>query len=381
MRNSEGSGVGHAGSAIRAGDVVLVRRQRWHVTDVRVAEKCRLLTVTGTEPLNAGVERHFLLPFDTADKVAPSTALRFVRPSRWRRVLRALVADQTPPGGLRAARHARIDLLPHQLEPALAIVGGHGSRVLLADDVGLGKTIQAGLIIKELKARGMVERVLILTPAGLRDQWAAELADRFSIDAAVVDFSDVRRRVATLPVGLNPWATVPVAVASIDYIIRPDTLQSVRTCRWDVLAIDEAHGVAPGSDRHAAIAALADRAAYVLLLTATPHNGDRDAFQALCQTGASGDPLLVFRRTRSDVALGAGRHVHRLHVRLSDEEARMHAFLREFTRAVQADRGVDEVRLALSVLHKRALSSAGALAQSVERRLAVLRRRDPGDDS
>jgi superfamily II DNA or RNA helicase len=171
---------------------------------------------------------------------------------------------------------------------------------------------------------------------------------------------------------LNPWSTVPVAVASIDYTKRPDVLRSVASCQWDVLAIDEAHGAGPDSERRTVVAALADRAPYVLLLTATPHSGERRAFQALCQTGSHGDALLVFRRTRADVALGTNRRVHRLQVRPSDAEARMHELLQEFTRAVQAERGFDDVWLALSVLHKRALSSAGSLAQSVERRVSSL---------
>src|SRR6185503_13968298 len=126
---------------------------------------------------------------------------------------------------------ARIDLLPHQLEPALALVRGLGSRVLLADDVGLGKTIQAGLAIAELRHGGAAERTLVLTPAGLREQWAAELADRFGLVPEVVDMADIRRRAAMLPIGLNPWSTVPLAIASIDYVKRPEVLPAVQACR------------------------------------------------------------------------------------------------------------------------------------------------------
>src|ERR687896_1165863 len=133
--------------------------------------------------------------------------------------------------------------MAHQLEPVLAIVRGLGSRVLIADDVGLGKTIQAGLIVSELKARGAADRILVLAPAGLRDQWAAELSDRFELDAAVVDMSGARRRAAQLPVGTNPWATIPIAIASFDYVKRPELLPAIASCRWDVVIIDEAHGV------------------------------------------------------------------------------------------------------------------------------------------
>ena len=275
--------------AVRTGDLVLVRRHRWRVIEVRVHERCQLVTVTGAGAANSSVLRRFLLPFDTINGLRRPTRVRFVRPRRWRRACRALVANQPRGGGLVTAGRARIDLLPHQLEPALAVVRGGGSRVLLADDVGLGKTIQAGLVITELRARGLAERVLVLTPAGVREQWAAELADRFAIDATVVDFRDVRRRVARLPVSVNPWATVPVVVASLDYVKRPETLSSLRSCQWDVLVVDEAHRAAADSDRHAAVSDLAGQAGYVLLLTATPHNGDRQAFSSLCETGGHGE--------------------------------------------------------------------------------------------
>ncbi len=369
----------HEPPRIRMGDLVHVRRQRWRVVDVRAYDQCQLLALAGIEPGNRGLERRFLTPFETVAALDREASFRFVRPQRWRRACRALLADDAPAAGLRAARSARIDLLPHQLEPALAVVRGHGSRVLLADDVGLGKTIQAGLIIAELRARGMAERILIVTPAGLRDQWAAELSTRFDITASIVDFRDLRRRVATLPVGVNPWSTLPIAITSVDFVKRADVLRSVGSCRWDVLVVDEAHGAAGDSDRRAAAATLAARAAYVLLLTATPHNGDVHAFHALCHTGAHADPLLVFRRTRGDVRLGAGRRVHRLEVRPSAAEARMHALLDAFTRAVRAERRGPDVWLPLAVLHKRALSSARSLEQSVERRLAALGRAAAGE--
>jgi superfamily II DNA or RNA helicase len=354
------------------GDLVEIRRQRWRVLDVRRYEECRLLTLTGISADNAGMERRFLAPFERVGRVDRALSLRLVRPRRWRRACRALLADLASASGLRAARLAHIDLLPYQLEPALAIVLGRGSRVLLADDVGLGKTIQAGLIIAELSARGMAERVLILTPAGLRDQWATELLARFDLKTAMVDFFEVRRRVANLPVGLNPWLTAPIVIASIDYVKRPEVLRSVMSCPWDVLVVDEAHRTAPDGDRHAAVSALGSRAAYVLLLTATPHNGDQRAFNALCKTGSHDDALLVFRRTKADVGLATGRRVHRLLVRPGAAETRMHGLLARFARAVRSEHRSDAVWLPLSVLYKRALSSAQSLALSVERRLAVL---------
>src|SRR5258706_9680396 len=201
---------------------VRVRGARWRVLDVRAYDDCQLVTLAGLTPPFVGATRRVLTPFDTIDLVDRPARPRLVRPERWRRACRGLLAANRPPGGLQSAQHARIDLLPHQLEPALAIVRGMGSRVLLADEVGLGKTIQAGLVCAELLARGAIDRILVLTPAGLRDQWTQELADRFSIAATIVDAPGLRRLTATLPVGLNPWSTLSIAIVSIDYVKRPE---------------------------------------------------------------------------------------------------------------------------------------------------------------
>src|SRR6185295_7506547 len=163
--------------------IVTVRRSRWRIDDIRTYEDCRLVTLTGIAPPDTGVRRQVLAPFDTIEPIDRPHRPRLVRAARWRRACRAIIAGDTPPGGLRAARHARIDVMPHQLEPALAILRGLGCRLLLADDVGLGKTIQAGIAIAELMARNSADRVLVLTPSGLREQWAQELSIRFGIDA------------------------------------------------------------------------------------------------------------------------------------------------------------------------------------------------------
>src|SRR5438094_1330197 len=361
---------------VRPGDLVRVRRQRWRVVDVRPYEACQVLTLAGVEPPDAENERRLIAPFDTIEPIERSGWLRFAARRSWRRACRHLIATNTPPGALRSGRHARIDLLPHQLEPALAVVRGMGSRLLLADDVGLGKTIQAGLVLSELRTRAAAERALILTPAGVRDQWAHELAQRFGMAADIVDARDVRRRMARLQVGVHPLATTGIAIASIDYVKRPEVLGAVVACRWDVLIVDEAHGVS--GDRRDAVAALAGRSPYVMLLTATPHNGDRRAFLSLCQLGEHDDPILLFRRTRHDVRLGAGRRVRRLAVRPSAAEHRMHSLVARFSRAVRDERrgrtrdDDSAAWLALTVLNKRALSSARSLQQTVERRLATL---------
>lgn len=359
---------------LHTGDVVRARSSTWRIVDVRPYDRCRIVALAGTGS-NAGARCELLTPFDHIEPLArPSPALRCVGPARWRRAARELVGRCGAPGLLQASSAADMDILPHQLEPAVAVLRGDGCRVLLADEVGLGKTIQAGVLIAELRAKGTADRALILTPPGLRDQWRHELSHRFHIDAAIVDFQSLRRRAADLPPDVSPWTTWPIAIASIDYVKRPEVLRAVLHCRWEIVVVDEAHHVANDGDRRQAASALTSRAGYVILLTATPHSGDAPAFQSLCDLGSHGERLLVFRRTRRALVSPVDRHIHRLCVRSTAAERRMRATLDAFARAVRAERGDGnrDMWIALALLRKRAFSSARALYLSVTRRLDAL---------
>ena len=201
---------------LRSGMSVHARRQRWRVVDARAYDDCQLITLSGLGPANAGVETRLLAPFDSIEPIPASRRLRLVHTRRWRRSCRELLFNQFSEGQLCAAGRARIELLPHQLEPAIALTRGDGCRVLLADEVGLGKTIQAGLAIAELRARGAADRVLIITPAGLREQWAGELSERFDLQA------DGRRFSSRCPPGRRRCPTASTRG-------RPGRS---RSCRW-----------------------------------------------------------------------------------------------------------------------------------------------------
>ena len=371
---------------VRAGDRAHVRGQPWLVAEVAMFDACALVTLRGLGNQNRGCESRVLAPFDRIEPVAASRALRHVRSRCWRRACAHLIAEAGDAGSLHTAPTARMELLPHQLEPALAVVSGRGSRVLIADAVGLGKTVQAALIVSELLARGAAARVLVLAPAGLRDQWAEECRGRFGLDLRVFDAHEIRQHRRHLPTAVNPWSTLPLIAASIDYVKRPEVLPAVRACHWDVVIVDEAHHVAAGNERHDGVAAICRAASYVVILTATPHNGDARAFASLCAIGQHGDDLLTFRRTRRDIGGRDDRRVHQLRVGTNERERQMHRCLAAFVRAVGRERGGHEQRpgsgghgrmdpavaLAIATLRKRALSSAFALARSVARRLRTL---------
>ena len=363
----------------QVGTLVVVRQQRWLIVDIQAHAACNVISLVGAAARNAGRLAQVIVPFDIVEPVVAPAGLRLVGARRWRRQCRAVLAVHGPVDALQTAASADIDLLPHQLEPVLAIVQGRACRVLIADEVGLGKTIQAGLIVAELRARQAAARVLVLTPAGLREQWAGELKTRFRIDATIVDMRTVRLRAASLPVGVNPWATADVAIASFDYIKRPEVAPAVTACPWDLVIVDEAHGVTTGSERRDVVDAICRRASYVVLLTATPHSGSRAAFQAICGIGAQpSDRFLVFRRSRKDAGLTVGRSVHRLFVRTSPAEHETHAAISDLMKAAAAEAQPSrDTWLAMSVLVKRSLSSAHSLYETVARRRRALSATEP----
>jgi len=358
----------------KVGDRVRVRQHTWIVHDVDAYEHCRVLTLASAAAQGSVPLRQFIHPFDDVEGIERGGGSRRVSIRSWRHLCRSTLLEDGPSWGLRTAIRARIDLMPYQLEPALALLRGLGSRVLIADDVGLGKTVQAMLAAAELRARGLASRMLIVCPAGLREQWTEECVTRFGMTATIMDQQGIRRARATRSVGVNPWTAESIVIASIDYVKRPEILPSVLEAGWDLVIVDEAHGACGQSDRRDAMSSVCSRAGCVLLLSATPHNGDEVAFSTLCGLGQHADELVVFRRSRAEAGRDSGRRAHTVRVAGTAAESRMHGALAALTRAIvresaDMDRGV---WLMLSLLYKRALSSPFALASSAERRLRML---------
>ncbi|NOX20071.1 MAG: DUF3883 domain-containing protein, partial [Nitrospirae bacterium] len=179
---------------------------------------------------------------------------------------------------------SKVDPLPHQLEAVydyllkLARV-----RFLLADDAGAGKTIMAGLLIKELKLRGLAERILIVCPANLTFQWQRELKEKFDEKFIVLKGSDIRDQF-----GVNQWLEQKTVITSLDLAKREEILPGLRQVHWDLVIVDEAHRMSwtPPSRKTARYALgelLRDTAGHMLLLTATPHKGDPQNFSLFLQ--------------------------------------------------------------------------------------------------
>lgn len=176
---------------------------------------------------------------------------------------------------------ARVDPLPHQLEAVYNyFLRLPRIRFLLADDPGAGKTVMAGLLLKELKARGLVKRVLIVTPANLTFQWQRELSDKFR-----EKFDIIRGDVLRANYGQNPWQEKDQVITSVSWVsVMEDARESLLRSRWDLVIVDEAHKMsAPADDRKTYAyrlgEALSKMTDHYLLMTATPHKGDQDHFR------------------------------------------------------------------------------------------------------
>ncbi|MFZ5993344.1 MAG: helicase-related protein [Deinococcota bacterium] len=189
-----------------------------------------------------------------------------------------------------ALQRSRVVPANYQLVPLLMALRQPRVRLLIADDVGLGKTIEAGLITKELLVRGKARRVLVLAPAHLLAQWQEALRRFFHLDFVVLSGSNLKRLARTLPPGANPWTMHDLVIASIDYAKQDGVRPQVLFQDWDLVLVDEAHMAArppteKGSqmERFRLVRELARRVPHLLLATATPHNGYTESFYSLLE--------------------------------------------------------------------------------------------------
>ncbi len=179
---------------------------------------------------------------------------------------------------------SKVDPLPHQLEAVYDyLLKLSRVRFLPADDAGAGKTIMAGLLVRELKLRGLAERVLVVAPANLAFQWQRELKEKFDEKFIVLKGSDIREQF-----GVNQWLERNQVVTSLDLAKRNEILPGLRQVHWDLVIVDEAHRMswtppARKTARYALGELLRDSSDHILLLTATPHKGDPVNFSLFLQ--------------------------------------------------------------------------------------------------
>lgn len=307
---------------------------------------------------------------------------------------------------LLAMNTSKVDPLPHQIEAVYGyVLELPRIRFLIADDPGAGKTIMAGLIIKELKLRHLAKRILIVAPGHLKDQWRREMKERFEESFTVVD-----RGLMDALYGENIWARELQVITSLDFAKQDDVMASLASVHFDLVIVDEAHKMSAyrygnkldKTGRYRLGEVLSDHATHLLFLTATPHRGDPENFRLfldLLEPGFFATPEMVeesirnqdnplfIRRIKEDLKdfdgkpLFLPRHVETkpfdLGVESVPEKDLYNGLSRyvneQYNKALQRDRERRRnVAFALVILQRRLASSTYALLRSLERRKARL---------
>jgi len=188
-------------------------------------------------------------------------------------------------------QRSRVIPTEYQLTPVVMGLDMPAVRLLLADDVGLGKTIEAGLITSELLARNRAEQILVVTPANLRDQWREALKYFFHIDAEITSRRNRKSMEKDVPPGTSVWEYYSKHIVSIDYAKQAHIRGQILSQDWDLVIIDEAHQAGrphtssasqtPSKQRWEFAQDITDATTHTLLLTATPHNGYTDSYASL----------------------------------------------------------------------------------------------------
>ncbi len=309
-----------------------------------------------------------------------------------------------------------IDIEDYQLDPVVRAVQMPRVNLLIADDVGLGKTVEAGLVLLELILRHRARRIVVVCPAGLQLQWRDQMRDKFGLEFRIVDTELMKSLRRERGLRANPWSHFPRLITSIDFLKRERPLRHFRETlpaegepiyprRYDVLVVDEAHNCAPsGRGRYAvdslrtqAVRHLARHFEHKLFLSATPHNGYPESFSALLELlddqrfarGARWDErhleAVMVRRLKRELPPrfdGTPRFPKRvvdpLEVAYSEEERGAHKILQEYAALRQASAAADPaVKFAaefiLKILKKRLFSSPEAFALTLEKHEATLR--------
>lgn len=403
------------------GQLVEVRRRQWIVSDVdgsAVApelRKCNLVKLSSIdedalgeeievlwelEPGAHVIERAGLPSFSALDD--PSKLEAFLDAVRWG------AATNADRGYLQAPFRSGVSIEDYQLDPLVRAIDMARTSLLIADDVGLGKTIEAGLVVQEMLIRHRARTVLVLCPSSLQEKWRAEMAEKFGLEFRIVDTDSVKRSRREFGLHSNPWMSFPRLIASMDWAKQGEGFRLLRDVlppqptfprRFDILVVDEAHNVAPTVGQYAVeslrtrlVRILAPHFQHKLFLTATPHDGYTESFTALLELLddqrfsrnilPSEDQLarVMVRRLKGDLVdakgkrLYAVRRLEALKIEYTTEEREARQLLEQFivSREKQDEHGGAASHFVHQLLRKRLASSPAAFASTLARHAASI---------
>lgn len=315
--------------------------------------------------------------------------------------IEARLRQATPSGDTLVQGHKGVmDTLPFQLVPAHQVLQQLRPRLLIADTVGLGKTLEAGILTAELIRRGKARRVLVVTTKSMMKQFQQEFWSRFSIALTRLDSAGIQRIRREIPANHNPFSYYDRTIISVDTLKRDSEYRHyVEKAWWDLIIIDEAHNVSYKGNRtqsNRLAELLAQRSDALILLTATPHNGKKESFASLMRML---DPTvlpegadyaredvahLFIRRFKQDVREQMRqefpeREVYKLTAEASTIENAAFDCLAELKLASESASQRDGAAMLFrTTLEKALFSSPAACLQTLEERLRKLEKRDLG---
>ena len=303
---------------------------------------------------------------------------------------------------LHIGHKAAMDPMPYQLDPTKLSLQRPRQRILIADTVGLGKTLEAGILMSELIARGKGKRILVVTVKSMMTQFQKEMWNRFTIPLVRLDSNRIQKIRASLPSNYNPFFYYDKTIVSIDTLKRDVEYRThLEKAYWDIIVIDEAQNVAERGDHQAQRSRLAkllaNRSDTMIMLSATPHDGRAKSFASLMNMldpTAIADPEnytpedikgLCIRRFKNDVKDQVNgsfleRQVTLEHCHASAQEEHAFDLLAEMQLEMDAGKAKNTGRLFKTNLEKSLFSSPAACCKSIEARLKKLYKKYTVDD-
>jgi SNF2 family DNA or RNA helicase len=309
------------------GQRVIVRDAEWVIRRAdMLADDGYELVCSGISNFVKGKETIFLTTYEKNIQIIDPLETKFIidKSSSYQQTLlyiESLLKDVVPTDRkIHRAHHAAMDPVPYQFEPALQALAQPRQRILMADAVGLGKTLEAGILTTELMKRGKGKRILVLAVKSMLTQFQKEFWNRFSIPLTRLDSQGIQRVRNKIPANMNPFFYYDKSIISIDTLKQEALYRSyIEQSYWDIIIIDEAHNVADrnsGSQKSTLAKRIASRCDTLIMLSATPHDGSAKSFASLLNmldpTAIANpndytlddfqDKGLVIRRFKKDIA-------------------------------------------------------------------------------
>lgn len=386
----------------------IIRDEEWMVKKIETNSLSnKALHCIGISPLVKDREAIFLTDLEEIQIVNPAEVNLIPDDSPfYKRTLLYLESQwrqQIPTdSNLHVGHRAAMDLMPYQLDPTKLALKSTRQRILIADTVGLGKTLEAGILMSELIARGKGKRILVVTVKSMMTQFQKEMWNRFTIPLVRLDSSKIQKIRAHLPSNYNPFFYYDKTIVSIDTLKRDVEYRThLENAYWDIIVIDEAQNVAERGDHQAQRSRLAkllaDRSDTMIMLSATPHDGRAKSFASLMNMldpTAIADPEnytkedikgLCIRRFKKDVKdqvsgsfLERNITLERCHASVREEQS--YDIFADMQLEMDLGKSRGTGQLFKTSLEKSLFSSPAACIKSIDARLKKLYKKYSADD-